>query len=488
MMTMQMEFLQPYRDVQYQALQTITRLAMEQRRLMAATVVASKPKTTKKKKMDVSHQTSQDKNEEMSSGMNIVPERLVQLLLMIPSPKTQDDMLQAQYLFSPPAGRSVPSPQEDDEDQDSNHSDEKGNVDGDDDDNIQASSEYGSDSSDDDDDDEQVRNSRPIKRLKQDESASTSSNWDVTQAKCHRRVLSRAWLAVLQLPLPMSALKQVLLDLPTRVLSLVPQPLRFSDFLLQAYDSHQQDSGIISILALEGLFLLITQHGLEYANFYQQLYRLITPQLFQVKFRTRFLQLLDKCLSRNDKLPSQIVASFIKRLCRTALLIPPASILFVLALCSNLLQQHKECVGLIHRSPTVQTKNIPKDNDDDLDRCNDVFDAAIDDPSHTNALQSSLWELHALERHYHPAVATMAQAIGRPDISKAPLHDLNDFVKLTYQALLEQEHQHAATQRKKQKTVPITFVAPTSLFWNNSNEQTGSDVFAAIVRSVTTNT
>jgi hypothetical protein len=68
-----------------------------------------------------------------------------------------------------------------------------------------------------------------------------------------------------------------------------------------------------------------------------------------------------------------------------------------------------------HRS---KKDNISKDNDDDSDRCNDVFDVTIDDLSQTNALQSSLWELHALERHYHPAVATMAQAIGRPDNSK----------------------------------------------------------------------
>jgi hypothetical protein len=44
---------------------------------------------------------------------------------------------------------------------------------------------------------------------------------------------------------------------------------------------------------------------------------------------------------------------------------------------------------------------------------------------------------------------------------------LNDFVKLTSQALLEQEHQHAATQRKKQKNLPITVVAPMSLFRND---------------------
>lgn len=483
LMTMQMEFLQPHRDVQYQALHAITGLATEQRQMIVVGAKKTKTKQSSKQHDDGDN----DEEEKLNSG-SILPERLVQILMMIPTPKKQEEMDEAQYLFAPPSGTTVANP---DEDEQGDQSEQDDNPEDDNDDNSKASSEASEDSED-EDDDKVPKARRPAKRVKQDSSASFS-NWNVAQAKYHRRALSRAWLAVLQLPLPTSALKQVLMHLPSHVLPLVPQPLRFSDFLLQAYDSHQHDSGIISILALEGLFLLMTRHGLEYVNFYQQLYRLITPQLFQVKFRTRFLQLLDKCLTRNDKLPSQMMASFIKRLCGIALLIPPASILFVLALCSNLLQQHKECLGLVHRSiPKDDQKKRQRDERDSKDdQRYDAFDTTMDDPSHTNALQSSLWELHALERHYHPAVATMAQSIGRPDSSKAPLHDLNEFVKLTYQALLDQEHQHAAAQRKKQKTVPVTFVPPTSLLRVNDERSSdqqpaaahaaGSDMFASIL-------
>ena len=41
--------------------------------------------------------------------------------------------------------------------------------------------------------------------------------------------------------------------------------------------------GLIGILALNGVFLLVTQHGLEYPNFYRRLYGLLTPDVFMVR-------------------------------------------------------------------------------------------------------------------------------------------------------------------------------------------------------------
>jgi U3 small nucleolar RNA-associated protein 19 len=90
------------------------------------------------------------------------------------------------------------------------------------------------------------------------------------------------------------------------VLPNVANPLRFADFFMSAYNH----TGVVSILALDGLFLLMTEGGLEYPDFYKQLYKLITPSLFYVKYRIKFFRLLDKCLSRNEMLPAHVIAAF----------------------------------------------------------------------------------------------------------------------------------------------------------------------------------
>lgn len=59
-----------------------------------------------------------------------------------------------------------------------------------------------------------------------------------------------------------------------------------SDFLTRSYDI----GGVISVMALSGLFILMTQHGLEYPKFYEKLYALLTPAVFMAKHRSVFLQ------------------------------------------------------------------------------------------------------------------------------------------------------------------------------------------------------
>jgi hypothetical protein len=63
-----------------------------------------------------------------------------------------------------------------------------------------------------------------------------------------------------------------------------------SDFLTRSYDI----GGVISVMALSGLFILMTQHGLEYRKFYEKLYALLTPAVFMAKHRSVFLQVSGK--------------------------------------------------------------------------------------------------------------------------------------------------------------------------------------------------
>ena len=110
---------------------------------------------------------------------------------------------------------------------------------------------------------------------------------------------------MLKLPLPPSALKSALQFLPRNIIPRIVNPLRFSDFFIQAYGH----TGIIPLLALEGLFALMTEHGLECPLFYTSLYALVRPNVFFVNYRLRFFELLTKCLCRNETLPAHLIAA-----------------------------------------------------------------------------------------------------------------------------------------------------------------------------------
>ena len=182
-------------------------------------------------------------------------------------------------------------------------------------------------------------------------------------------------------------------------------------------------------------------------------------------------------------LPAAVVSAFAKRLLRGCLTAPPSGILFCLALTSNLLRKHPEMACLVHRNGSV--KNSGYVNDTSITATTaitatsrtieDGFDAETDDPEKANALQSSLWELKALERHYLPAVVTMARSVGREEELKAPLHDLqHEFCAHTYQSLFEQERKRKRQRTSATKTTPLTFVRPPSLF-------TRDDMFSGIL-------
>ena len=390
------EFLRQYRDVQYYALGCITRLADEQ---------------------------YENRNEASST---LVAARLMELLLMIPVPTGLGWDAEEDDYLCPPPNDAVPDDDEDENDDDNNGSED----------------DETDDSANDDDtssEDERLTNSRPKKRQKK---ASTVGKFSFQKLKVFRREYQKAWLAVLKLPLPMSHLKRALNFLPNDVLMNVPVALRFSDFFIQAYSDHS--TGVIGVLALDGLFMLIMEHALEYPDFYKQLYRLVSARVLHAKYRVRFFTLLTKCLTLNEMLPAHLVAAFAKRLCRSALSGPPSGALFVLALVSNLLRKHRECSPLIHRkaSDDIEDPFLPNEND----------------PVESRALQSSLWELSAMERHYHPAVVTLAKSIGTLEELNAPMHDIDAFVSHTYKDLFDQE------RKKKTKKTALTFKEPSGLF------------------------
>ena len=61
-----------------------------------------------------------------------------------------------------------------------------------------------------------------------------------------------------------------------------------NDFLTISYDI----GGVMNVMALSRLFILMTQHGLEYLNFYEKLYALLVPSIFMAKHRSNFFQVM----------------------------------------------------------------------------------------------------------------------------------------------------------------------------------------------------
>lgn len=88
---------------------------------------------------------------------------------------------------------------------------------------------------------------------------------------------------------PQDIYKRVLGLLHGRVIPRLAEPLLLADFLTHALDA----GGLTGMLALNGLFLLVTRHGLEYPQFYERLYSLLKPNAFGAKHRQQFFQMMD---------------------------------------------------------------------------------------------------------------------------------------------------------------------------------------------------
>jgi len=449
------EFVRQYRDAQYFVMKGINKIAMDLRASMDGDVKKSKGKDVDEsdKDSDIDHK-----------GMGIVAENMSRLLIMMDYvARTASDLNQdARYLFDPP---QLTDDDTEDEGDDHDERDE-------DDDSEEEDTESNSDS------DDSVEESEGARRKRTAPSKGKSSNKRSKKTKVvtwqqsykHRFALQQAWLSTLRIPdIPTRTQKQVLQHLSKYVLGICPSPLRFAEYFTRSFQAGtskstgtngSSSSSLTSILALDGLFILMLDHQLEYPEFYSSLYQLLHPRILYTKQRARFLQLLSKSLTGNSMLPAYVVASFCKKLCRLALSGPPSGGLFALALVSNLLRKHGECACLIHREGKRE----------DVGLIEDVFVEEVDDLTQTRALESSLWELTALEKHYYHAVSTIAKAVGTEDDKTTPMYDMDEFMAHTYKSLFEQEKKRLngdageAKGSKKKARVSLTFVEPDALF------------------------
>ncbi|KAK8656485.1 hypothetical protein V6N13_098434 [Hibiscus sabdariffa] len=288
-----------------------------------------------------------------------------------------------------------------------------------------------------------------------------------TIAKKMKLKFTKAWISFLRLPIPIDVYKEVLATLHRAVIPHLSNPIILCDFLTRSYDI----GGVVSVMALSSLFILMTQHGLEYPNFYEKLYALLSPSIFMAKHRAKFFQLLDSCL-KSPLLPAYLAAAFAKKLSRLSVSVPPSGALVIIALIHNLLRRHPSINCLVHKEDDDERPKDKSKAEDIADKANDSgsderpgidrFNSEESNPMKSNAMRSSLWEIDTLRHHYCPPVSRFVLSLEN-DLtvrSKTTEMDIKDFSSGSYATIFGDEI------RRRVKQVPLAFykATPTSLF------------------------
>lgn len=247
----------------------------------------------------------------------------------------------------------------------------------------------------------------------------------VSDLKQFRASFERTWINVMsRFELDKQQYKSIISVLSKRIIPFLNNPTKLMDFLTDSYNlGFDQKDVELSILSLNGLWELMRSYNLEYPDFYEKLYGLLTPDLLHSKYRSRFLRLMDLFLS-STHLSATIVASFIKRLSRLSLTAPAPGVVAVIPFIYNLLKRHPTCMLLIHN---------PYSGDDYKDK----YDDSEVDPVKTNAMESSLWELESVMKHWHPQVASLAKILSQPFTKFS--YNMEDFLDWSYSRLFESE-------------------------------------------------
>ena len=253
----------------------------------------------------------------------------------------------------------------------------------------------------------------------------------------HRAQIAALWIATLGLsPFP-GETRTVLEQMTYSIVPYFSRPQLLFDFLTDAYNA----GGVISILAINGVYELIKVKNLDYPMFYNKLYALFDRNLMHVRYRSRFFRLV-KIFLGSTHLPATLVASFIKRMARLAITAPPAAIVTIVPLVYNLLKAHPSCAFMVHREhydrEQARTEGYV-----------DPYDELEPDPLKTGAIESCLWELEMLQGHYHPSVATLCRIISE------------QFTKQSYK--LEEFLDHSYT------SVSIVFYLPPILSYSSTS-------------------
>ena len=312
-----------------------------------------------------------------------------------------------------------------------------------------------------------------VQRKKEPEDKTSSWN-DRSE---HTKAYGSCWSVVLSVPgLSQTMYVKMLSQLPNMVLPHMNNPLILSDFLTDSYAL----GGEASLLALDGLWYLIKYHQFDCPEFFTKLYALLEPAAFHSQYRERLFAKISLFL-KSTGLSTHVISAFVKRIARLCLNAPPDGILYALPLVFRLIISHPTCVVLLHRNDDEGqglTENVVSDEEEDGDgdgdgdeemmdvsemsdedatrwRGKDTFRAGESNPEKSGALGSSLWEIAALQEHYHPSVATIAKRFNRK-LVEADVVD--DFTGQSYDSLFNE------SMSRKVRRVALEFRRPTNFY------------------------
>jgi len=242
----------------------------------------------------------------------------------------------------------------------------------------------------------------------------------------HRAIFTRAWLSLL--PLLTVASSDSGKALAIRALNVMHRGvlphLTRAVLVMDWVGSCVDYGGMVGLLGLNALFHLMREYNLDYPQFYARLYAFLDRDVLHLRHRARFFRLTELFLS-STHLPATLLASFVKRLARLSLSAPPAAIIMIIPFTYNILKRHPSLMLMIHR-----IEDVPLEE-------RDPFDMNEPNPTLTQALDSSLWELYSHKRHYHSAIATLVRIF--EEAFTKPNYSMEDFLDHTYNTLYDNE-------------------------------------------------
>ncbi|XP_051795508.1 nucleolar complex protein 3 homolog [Acanthochromis polyacanthus] len=193
--------------------------------------------------------------------------------------------------------------------------------------------------------------------------------------------------------------------------------LEFFDDLLNVLQNLIQSGDLTnqeSLHCIQTVFTILSGQGdvlnIDPLNFYSQLYQML-PRLHAGAPSDDviiLLRCLDAMLTRRRKQVSlQRAMAFIKRLSMLSLHVLPNASVGILAASRAAMHSFPKCDFLLDNEVQGSGFYLPE----------------LDQPEHCNAQNTALWELHTLQRHYHPIVRRFAVhlSLGAPSDGSAAL-------------------------------------------------------------------
>ena len=249
-----------------------------------------------------------------------------------------------------------------------------------------------------------------------------------------KAVTQQLWDDTLRSSLNSETILYILKSMNTKIFPKVSNPILFSDFIISAYDLIGNDKKelkhkkiILSIHALSSLFILLTNHGLDYTsiNYYQKLYSLLdyVQNIFRMKEKEKFLRLMELSI-KSPMLPSNIAASFMKKLLRVIIsqhMSQAALSIWAISFVCNVIKKHPVCTKMINTEVQLKSNRLQRIEERKMkkrdrktraknlkERVNpslsgyikkDIFDMKEKNPQKTHAIDTFLWEVLPFLNH-----------------------------------------------------------------------------------------